>query len=233
MLEVVGLTCGYGEVIAVRELSFAIEAGEVLALIGANGAGTATTLMCLAGLGPGRAGTVTFAGDDLVRVPARRRVEIGLSLVPEGRRVFADLSVDENLTVGGNCLSRPDLEVARERVYEIFPRLAERRSQRAGSLSGGEQQMLAIGRALMPQPKLIMVDELSLGLSPRAVDECYRALEGLRADGLTMLLVEQNTELAFAVADRICVLEAGRKAWEGTSAEAREDTAVIDAYLGT
>ncbi len=174
MLEVTGLTCGYGDITAVDGLSFTVGAGEIFGLIGANGAGKTTTILALAGLIPVRAGTVRLDGRDITAVPAHARIDYGIALVPEGRRVFAELTVDENLTVGGTRLDRRALEQNRARVFETFPRLAERRRQLAGSLSGGEQQMLAIGRAVMAAPSLLLVDELSLGLMPIAVDECYR-----------------------------------------------------------
>ena len=232
MLEVVGITCGYGDIIAVNELSFTVQRGEIFGLIGANGAGKTTTILALAGLIPVRAGMIRLDGKDITAVPTHARVDHGIALVPEGRRVFAELTVDENLTVGGARLDRAALERGRAQIFETFPRLAERRSQRAGSLSGGEQQMLAIGRAVMARPTVLLVDELSLGLMPIAVDECYRVLRGLQADGLAILLVEQSTERVLHAANRIAVLESGRLAWTGTGAEASQNTAIVDAYLG-
>ena len=232
MLAVDGLTCAYGDILAVEDLSFEIGEGEIFALIGANGAGKTTTIMALAGLVPPRAGTVRVGGADITRVPAHRRTDHRIALVPEGRRVFADLTVDENLTVGGTRRDARALAEARARVHALFPRLAERRRQPAGSLSGGEQQMLALGRAMMAGPRLLLVDELSLGLMPKAIDECYAALDRLRADGLAILLVEQSTERALRVADRVAVLESGRLAWTGTGAEASGDAALVEAYLG-
>ena len=232
MLEVTGLTCGYGDIIAVDGLSFTVGAGEIFGLIGANGAGKTTTIMALAGLIPVRSGTIMLDGRDITAVPAHARADHGIALVPEGRRVFAELTVDENLTVCGTRLARRALEQNRARVFETFPRLAERRRQLAGSLSGGEQQMLAIGRAVMAAPTLLLVDELSLGLMPIAVDECYRVLGGLQDDGLAILLVEQSTERVLQVASRIAVLESGRLAWTGTGAEATQNSAIVEAYLG-
>ena len=232
MLEVSGLTCGYGDITAVDGLSFNVGKGEIFGLIGANGAGKTTTIMALAGLIPVRAGTVRLEGSDITHVPAHARAALGLALAPEGRRVFAELTVDENLTVGGARLERRALEQGRARVYQTFPRLAGRRRQLAGSLSGGEQQMLAIGRAVMAAPSLLLVDELSLGLMPIAVDECYRVLAALQDDGLAILLVEQSTERVLHAASRIAVLESGRLAWTGTGAEATRDSAVVAAYLG-
>jgi branched-chain amino acid transport system ATP-binding protein len=232
MLEVTGLTCGYGDITAVDGLTFAVRTGEVFGLIGANGAGKTSTIMALAGLIPLRAGTVLVDGRDISNLPAHDRVHHGIALVPEGRRVFADLTVDENLTIGGTRLDKAALGRHRTRVYETFPRLAERRRQLAGSLSGGEQQMLAIGRAMMAAPSVLLVDELSLGLMPIAVDECYRVLRGLQDAGLAILLVEQSTERVLDAADRIAVLESGRLAWTGTGAEAASNSAIVEAYLG-
>jgi len=232
MLEVTGLTCGYGDIIAVDDLSFTVGAGEVFGLIGANGAGKTTTIMALAGLIPVRVGTVLLDGRDITAIPAHARADHGIALVPEGRRVFAELTVDENLTVGGTRLERRALEQGRARIYQTFPRLAGRRRQLAGSLSGGEQQMLAIGRAVMAAPSLLLVDELSLGLMPIAVDECYRVLRALQDEGLAILLVEQSTERVLHVASRIAVLESGRLAWTGTGSEAAQDSAIVEAYLG-
>ena len=232
MLEVTGLTCGYGDITAVDGLTFSVKAGEIFGLIGANGAGKTSAIMALAGLIPLRAGTVLLDGRDISSLPAHDRVHHGIALVPEGRRVFADLTVDENLTVGGTRLDTRTLEQNRARVFDTFPRLAERRRQLAGSLSGGEQQMLAIGRAVMADPTVLLVDELSLGLMPIAVDECYGVLRRLQADGLAILLVEQSTERVLHAADRLAVLESGRLAWTGTGAEAADNSAIVEAYLG-
>jgi branched-chain amino acid transport system ATP-binding protein len=232
MLEVTGLTCGYGDITAVDDLSFTVEKGEIFGLIGANGAGKTSTILALAGLIPVRAGTVRIDGDDITHTPTHTRTDHGLALVPEGRHVFADLTVDENLTVGGTRLDTRTLETNRARIFDIFPRLAERRRQLAGSLSGGEQQMLAIGRAVMADPAVLLVDELSLGLMPIAVDECYRVLRALQADGLAILLVEQSTERVLDAAARLAVLESGRLAWTGTGAQAAANSAIVDAYLG-
>ena len=232
MLEVAELTCGYGDIVAVDRLSLAVGAGEIFGLVGANGAGKSATIMALAGLLPVRSGTVRLAGRDVTAMPAHARIDQGIALVPEGRRVFADLNVDENLTVGGTRLHRLALERNRGKVFETFPRFAERRGQLAGSLSGGEQQMLAIGRAMMAEPSLLLIDELSLGLMPIAVDECYRALSNLQEDGLAILLVEQSTERVLHTADRIAILESGRLAWTGRGSEAIGDSAVADAILG-
>ena len=232
MLEVVEMTCGYGDIVAVDRLSFSIGAGETFGLVGANGAGKSATIMALAGLLPVRSGTVRLCGRDITGMPAHTRIGHGIALVPEGRRVFADLSVDENLTVGGTRLDRGALRRNRAKVFDTFPRLRERRRQLAGSLSGGEQQMLAIGRAMVAEPSLLLIDELSLGLMPIAVDECYQALSALQEDGLAILLVEQSTERVLHAADRIAILESGRLAWIGRGAQAIGDSAVANAILG-
>jgi branched-chain amino acid transport system ATP-binding protein len=177
-------------------------------------------------------GAVRFEGRDLAATSPHRRVAAGIAVVPEGRRLFADLSVRENLLVGGYARPRARTPANQETVLALMPRLAERLEQRAGSLSGGEQQMLAIGRALMAEPKLLLIDELSLGLMPKNVELCYEAIAELKRRGLAILLVEQNTQRAFAVADRVTVLESGRPVWAGTAAEAREHPDLIEAYLG-
>ena len=232
MLEVDGLRCGYGDFIAVDGVSFRIGPGEIFGLIGANGAGKTATILALAGLIPVRNGKVRMNGSDITGLSPMDRSRRGIALVPEGRRVFADLSVDENLTVGGSLVDRKRLEGSRSRVYEAFPKLAERASQAAGSLSGGEQQMLAIGRAMMADPKLLLIDELSLGLMPTAIDDCYDVLRSLRRGNLAILLVEQSTDRVVEAADRMAVIETGRIVWEGTGAEASGDEAIAKAYLG-
>jgi branched-chain amino acid transport system ATP-binding protein len=232
MLRLEGMSCGYGPMVAVHELSLHVPEGAIFALLGANGAGKSSTIMSIAGHVAVTGGAITFAGEDITSLAPQHRVGRGIAIVPEGRRLFSDLSVEENLTVGG--YSRPKAAEAsnRDRVYELFPRLAERRRQTSGSLSGGEQQMLAIGRALMAEPTLLMIDEMSLGLMPKAVDLCFQVIERLRTDGITVLLVEQSTVRALAVADWVCVLESGRGVFQGTGAEARDDPALFDTYLG-
>ena len=232
MLVVESINCGYGDITAVDALSFTLDAGEILGLIGANGAGKTSTILALAGLIPIRSGSIKLNGQDLHTVPAHHRKKLGLALVPEGRRMFAELSVDENLTVGATGLSGKLMEQHRSQVFDVFQRLQDRRRQLAGSLSGGEQQMLAIGRAMMAGPRLLLIDELSLGLMPIAVDECYRVLEEIRADGIAILLVEQNTDRVLRAADRIMVLESGRLAWSGSGPEAIGNAAVVGSYLG-
>ena len=232
MLRLENLSCGYGPVEAVHGLTLEIAAGEIMALVGANGAGKSSSIMALAGHVAVRAGRIVFDGEDITELPARSRVRRGIALAPEGRRLFPDLTVAENLTVGGYVQRLAQAEKTRDRVFGLFPRLAERRGQLAGSLSGGEQQMLAIGRALMAAPRFLMIDELSLGLMPKMVDLCYEAVARLKAEGLTILLVEQSTARALAVADRVCVLESGESVWQGSAAEARRDPALVSAYLG-
>jgi len=232
MLELCGLSCGYGAFEAVHELSLTLRPGTITGLIGANGAGKSSTLMCIAGHVTRTAGTIRFEGDDIGHLSPADRVRRGIAIAPEGRRLFKDLSVEDNLRVGGLIHPARDFSGDRDKVLSLFPRLGERLHSQAGNLSGGEQQMLAIGRALMARPKLMMIDELSLGLMPKVIDLCYQALKKLRADGMTILLVEQNTNRVMAVADDVCVLESGRTVWQGTAADARNDPTVTAAYLG-
>ncbi|MFZ5509366.1 MAG: ABC transporter ATP-binding protein [Pseudomonadota bacterium] len=232
MLQLDNLSCGYGAFEAVHGLSLAARPGTITALVGANGAGKSSTLMCIAGHVAPLRGAIRFDGEDITALPPQGRVRRGIAVSPEGRRLFKDLTVEENLKVGG--ISRParDFAADRDRVLALFPRLAERLHHFAGSLSGGEQQMLAIGRALMARPRLLMIDELSLGLMPKVIDLCYAALEALRREGLTILLVEQNTDRVLHVADEVCVLESGRPVWQGPAAAAADDPNFAAAYLG-
>ena len=223
----------FGGVQALKDVSFDIEENSLFAIIGPNGAGKTTTIMTLAGHLAPTQGSITVDGQDISTGPARERLQHGIALVPEGRRVFPDLSVEDNLTVGGHTLERARLAANRDNAYQIFPRLAERHSQLAGSLSGGEQQMLAIARAMMPSPKILLVDELSLGLMPKMVDECYQVVDTLKQQGLLIVLVEQSTQRALDVADQVAVLESGHLAWQGSGEEARQDSSVVSAYLGT
>ena len=232
MLSISGLKVGYGAFTAVHGLDLEVGRSDIFALLGANGAGKTSTLMALAGHAEVKSGQIVFDGRDITGLPAARRAGAGLAIAPEGRRLFADLSVAENLVIGGYAQPRQAAARNRARVIELFPRLGQRLAQTAGTLSGGEQQMLTIGRALMAEPKLLMIDELSLGLMPKAIDVCYRALERLRASGLTILLVEQNTRRALDVADKVCVLESGRVTWQGAAADARADPAMIEARMG-
>ena len=232
MLKLEQVTAGYGDIIAVEDVSFEVPQGSVFALLGANGAGKSTTMMTIAGHVVPQSGQIQFDGHDLSRIPTSRRAASGIALVPEGRRLFPDLSVAENLIVGGYSQPRSEQQAHMDEIVEYFPRLGERISQRAGSLSGGEQQMLAMGRALMTAPRLLLIDELSLGLMPKVIDDCYAVITRLRQSGLTILLVEQNTERALSVADSICVLESGRVAWSGSAADARKNETLVQAYLG-
>ena len=231
ILKVDDIHVYYGSIHAVKDVSFHVEQGEVVTLIGANGAGKSTTLNTVAGLLHSRTGSVRFMGEELRHVPSHKLVGRGMALVPEGRRIFQHMTVQENLDMGGYCRSG-DMSADVESVFERFPRLKERRKQVAGTLSGGEQQMLAMGRALMSHPKLLMLDEPSMGLAPLLVEQIFDIIRQLHADGTTILLVEQNAQAALAVADRGYVLETGRVVTEGTGAELLESDTIRKAYLG-
>ena len=233
MLEVKGLQVYYGVIQALKDISFEVNQGEVIALIGANGAGKTTTLHTLTGLLPAKQGSIVFEGKDITKVPAHKIVEMGIAHVPEGRRVFSQLSVYENLIMG--AYTRKDKkEIAEnlENVYKRFPRLEERKNQRAGTLSGGEQQMLAMGRALMSNPKMIVMDEPSMGLSPIFVNEIFDIIEKVSAGGTTVLLVEQNAKKALSIEDRAYVLETGKIVLSGDAKELMTDDSIKKAYLG-
>jgi branched-chain amino acid transport system ATP-binding protein len=232
MLELKGFACGYGLVQAVETLDLVVNKGEITALLGPNGAGKTSTIMAIAGHVETQAGSVAFLGEDITRRAPAERTRRGIALAPEGRRIFPDLTVAENLLVGGYTHSKAEAARSQESVIALFPRLGERLDQRAGLLSGGEQQMLAIGRALMAQPKLLLVDELSLGLMPAMVDICFKAVLELKRRGMGVLVVEQNTKRALAAADRVVVLVAGRKAYEADGAQARRDPALVESFLG-
>ncbi|HWI83835.1 ABC transporter ATP-binding protein [Ramlibacter sp.] len=232
MFQLEGLGCGYGLFQAVHGLSLALRPGTITGLVGANGAGKSSTLMCIAGHVAMSEGTARFDGQDLRGLGPRERVKLGIAISPEGRRLFKDLSVQDNLKVGGLIHPAARFAQDRDKVLSLFPRLGERLHSLAGNLSGGEQQMLAIGRALMTRPKLLMIDEISLGLMPKVIDLCYGALEQLRREGLTILVVEQNTDRLLRVADELCVLESGRTVWQGKASDARGDPTVTAAYLG-
>jgi branched-chain amino acid transport system ATP-binding protein len=232
MLRLEHVSCVYGGVRAVGNISFDVSAGGLLALLGPNGAGKTSTIMAIMGHTAVSEGRIVFNGTDITRQPAVKRASLGIALVPEGRRLFADLTVEENLTVGGYSRSRARDAVNRERVYDLFPRLRDRRRQLAGSMSGGEQQMLAIGRALMAEPRLLLVDELSLGLMPKMVDLCFEALAQLRRSGLTVVLVDQNTVRAIDIADTICVLSSGSVVFSGPAAAAKADASLFESFLG-
>ena len=232
MLKLEGLSCGYGAVEAVHDVSFDVPAGSILALLGPNGAGKTSIIMAIMGHVDIHGGRILLDGGDITAHRAIDRVGLGVSLVPEGRQLFSDLTIDENLTVGGYARPANRDAAKRERVFGYFPRLAERRSQLAGSLSGGEQQMLAIGRALMAEPRLLLVDELSLGLMPKMVDICLDALLQLKREGLTILLVEQNTARALDIADKVCVISSGVQVYQGTAAEAKASGSMFATFLG-
>ncbi|WP_437320905.1 ABC transporter ATP-binding protein [Sorangium sp. So ce385] len=232
-LEVTDLVTGYDEVQILWGVSLRLEPGRLTALVGSNGAGKTTLLRAATGLLPAWSGSVVFAGHDVTRLPAHARAAEGLALVPEGRQLFADMTVLENLELGAfSRRAQPGLRRNLERVFEMFPRLADRRGQKAGTLSGGEQQMVAVARGLMAEPKVLMLDELSLGLSPRLVLDLFESLRRLKAEGLTMLLVEQNVAMAMAVSDYAYVLAEGRVHLEGEASELARKEEVRRAYLG-
>ena len=232
MLEVDALSSRYGRITALSEVSLRVDDGELVALVGANGAGKSTLLRALSGVQLIAAGSVRFEGSDITKVSSRDRVRMGIVQVPEGRQVFGPLSVEDNLRLGAYV--RPPGEVAAglERVYGLFPILAQKRLEAAGTLSGGQQQMLAIGRALMTRPKLLLLDEPSMGLAPRLVAEIFAIIRSLKNAATTILLVDQNARAALSIADRAYVLEVGRVALAGRGDELLVDPAVQHAYLG-
>ena len=232
LLRAEGLAVRYGAVEAVKGIDLVVRQGEAVTIVGANGAGKSSLLKAIAGLVPGR-GTLSFDGRDVTREPAHRRARLGIALVPEGRRVFAPLTVAENLAVGGLHRTRDENRQDLERIHALFPILRERARQPAATLSGGEQQMLALGRALMQRPRLLLLDEPSLGLAPLVVREIFGIVRALNEDdGLSVLVVEQNAIVALAAAHRAYVLEVGRVAVSGTSEELRRDESVRRSYLG-
>lgn len=233
MLEVKDLEVYYGVIQAIKGISFEVNKGEVIALIGANGAGKTTTLHTVTGLISPKKGHVIFEGKDITKVPAHKIVSMGMAHVPEGRRVFAELSVYENLRMGAYTRKdKKEIEESLANVYKRFPRLEERKNQMAGTLSGGEQQMLAMGRALMSKPKIILMDEPSMGLSPILVNEIFDIIRAVSESGTTVLLVEQNAKKALAIADRAYVLETGKIVLEGNEKDLLEDDSIKKAYLG-
>ncbi len=233
LLDVAGLCAGYGDVPVLRGIDLSIPAGSITALIGANGAGKTTLLRTISGIIPTEAGTIRYDGHDIVGMPPQDIVRAGLVQVPEGRRLFSEMTVFENLLVGSSSpAARRKRDENLAMVLELFPRVRERRAQRAGTLSGGEQQMVAIARALMASPRLLLLDETSLGLAPIVVDEIFVAVRRLAAQGLTILVVEQNTALALEVADHGYVLEQGHFAIEGPAVRLMADPRVRQAYLG-
>ena len=233
MLEVRDLEVNYGSINAIKKISFDVNEGEVIALIGANGAGKTTTLHTITGLLKAKSGSVMFEGKELLKTPPHKIVEMGMAHVPEGRRIFQQLTVYKNLTMG--AFTRKDkgaIEETLKMVYSKFPRLEERKKQVAGTLSGGEQQMLAMGRALMSKPKIVLMDEPSMGLSPLFVSEVFKIIEEIRAGGTTVLLVEQNAKKALEIADRAYVLETGKIVLSGDAKELMNNDSVKKAYLG-
>lgn len=233
MLKVTDLKVNYGVIQAIKGISFEVNEGEVIALIGANGAGKTTILHTITGLIPAKEGTVEFEGTDITKVPGHKIVTMGMAHVPEGRRVFAELTVYENLLMGAYTRKdKEEIEATLEKVYERFPRLKERKQQLAGTLSGGEQQMLAMGRALMSQPKIILMDEPSMGLSPIFVNEIFDIIREVSESGTTVLLVEQNAKKALAIANRAYVLETGNIVMTDQADVLMNDDSIKKAYLG-
>ena len=233
MLEVKNLSVSYGAIEAVKDISFTVNDGEIVSLIGANGAGKTTTLHTITGLVPAKSGSVMYNGVDLLKTHNNKIVTLGMAHIPEGRHVFTRMSVEENLEMGAFSLKdQSDLKKDLDMVYGLFPRLKERRNQKAGTLSGGEQQMLAMGRALMSHPKTILMDEPSMGLSPKLVKEIFSIIRKLHEQGITILLVEQTAKMALSIADRAYVLETGRITMEGDAKELLNNEQVRKAYLG-
>jgi branched-chain amino acid transport system ATP-binding protein len=233
LLAVEDIHTYYGAIEALRGVSLRVEEGEVVTIIGSNGAGKSTTLRSISGLTPARSGNIVFEGDEITRLPAHEIVDHGIALAPEGRHCFARMTVRENLDLGAYRRRDGDIGEDLERVYDLFPRLKERDRQKAGTMSGGEQQMLAIGRALMARPKLLMLDEPSMGIAPILVQRIYETIAEINRQGLAILLVEQNANYALDVSKRGYVLETGEVALSNESSQLRDDPAVQRAYLGT
>lgn len=232
MLKLEGISTYYGAIQALDEVSLSVNQGEIVTLIGANGAGKTTLLMTICGSPRARTGTIYFQDNDITLLPTHLIMRSGIAISPEGRRVFPDLTVSENLKMGGFFLSKTQLDESETHVYELFPRLKERHNQRAGTMSGGEQQMLAIGRALMTRPQLLLLDEPTLGLAPLIIAQIFEIIETIRAEGITVFLVEQNAHKALQVADRGYVLENGRVVLSGSGEELLTNDDVQRAYLG-
>ncbi len=233
MLDIKNLSVSYGAIDAVKGISLHVDDGEIVSLIGANGAGKTTTLHTITGLVPAKSGSIVFNGQDLLKTKANKIVTLGMAHVPEGRHVFTRMSVQENLEMGAYSLKDTShVSEDLDKVYTYFPRLKERRRQLAGTLSGGEQQMVAMGRAMMSRPNTILMDEPSMGLSPKLVKEIFRIIEKLHDEGITVLLVEQNAKMALSIADRAYVLETGRITMEGKASDLLHDEKVRKAYLG-
>jgi len=232
ILDVRRLSCRYGAIQALSDVHLKVNRGEIVTLIGANGAGKSTVLKSIVGLVPPESGEILFNGQSIVQKPTHKIVALGIALVPEGRAIFANLTVQENLEMGGYLRPRAEIRPALEHAFSLFPRLKERIRQVAGTLSGGEQQMLAIGRALMAKPKLLLLDEPSLGIAPILVKSIYEAIDAINREGTTILVVEQNAHLALKHSRRAYVLETGRITLEGPSGELADNPAVKEAYLG-
>lgn len=233
MLEISALTAGYGPIRAVDGLNLRVDQGEIVTLLGANGAGKSTTLRAISGLVKQKTGTIAFQGQPIGKLTPDKIIPLGISQVPEGRKIFARLTVDENLDVGAYLVKNKALiQQRKEEAFALFPRLAERRHQKGGTLSGGEQQMLAIGRALMQAPRLLLLDEPSMGLAPLLVEAIFEIIQKLNAQGTTILLVEQNARMALQVAHRAYVLANGRLLMEGKASDLAGDPEVQKAYLG-
>ena len=232
LLEIKNLSVYYRVIQALKGISFSVDRGEIVALIGANGAGKTTTLHTISGLIEPKAGEILFNGDNITKVPGHKRVGMGIAQVPEGRRVFRDMTVEENLKMGAYSRTDKDHSDTMSRIFDRFPRLKERRTQVSGTLSGGEQQMLAMGRALMSKPDILLLDEPSMGLSPILVNEVFDIIRSVHEDGTTVLLVEQNAKKALNIADRAYVLETGAIITSGDAEELLNDDAIRKAYLG-
>lgn len=232
LLKIDNLAAAYGNVKALFDVNISVGEGELVALVGANGAGKSTLMKVVSGLLPAASGTVSFEGRDITRLNSDKRVRAGISQVPEGRQIFAPMSVEDNIRLGAFTRRNADIDAEIAHIYQMFPVLRERKKQLAGTLSGGEQQMLAIGRALMAKPRLLLLDEPSMGLSPLLVEQTFRIIQQLSKQGTTIFLVEQNAYLALSIADRGYVMEGGCTTLTGTGRELLEDERVKQAYLG-
>lgn len=232
MLKVENINVYYGNIHAIKDVSFEVKQGEIVSLIGANGAGKSTILKTVSGMLHSKTGSISFLDENISNVESHKLIGKGICHVPEGRRIFQQLTVEENLDMGAYTVSRADAKAAMENVFDQFPRLKERRRQVAGTLSGGEQQMLAMGRAMMSSPRLVMMDEPSMGLAPILVNQIFDIIGDLNSKGVTILLVEQNAQMALSIADRAYVLETGRLVLSGEAHELLENDAIKSAYLG-
>lgn len=232
MLELEQISTHYGSICAVNEVSLHVNKGEIVSLIGSNGAGKTSLLMTVCGNPRATGGTIHFEGEDITNLPTHHIMQRGIAISPEGRRIFPDLTVIENLQMGGFFLSKDEIAAGMEHVFHLFPRLKERATQRAGTMSGGEQQMLAIGRALMSKPRLLLMDEPTLGLAPLIIAQIFDIIQTIRSEGVTVFLVEQNANRALQIADRGYVLENGKLVLEDTGANLLKNDAVREAYLG-